>query len=125
MQTLRGVFLGQARGQDHQSLRWRQLVNGSFGYPDSTPVFIVGMPRSGSSLIESMLAAHPSVWAAGEDTALARFMPQLIDILTSGRWLTDAGAKVSGVCSVDRGVYWAILNCCPVMCTLFLSAGHT
>ncbi len=30
------------------------------------PIFIVGMPRSGSTLVEQILAAHPSVFAAGE-----------------------------------------------------------
>jgi tetratricopeptide (TPR) repeat protein len=30
------------------------------------PVFIVGMPRSGTSLVEQILASHPSVYAAGE-----------------------------------------------------------
>jgi len=30
------------------------------------PVFIVGMPRSGTSLLEQILASHPSVHAAGE-----------------------------------------------------------
>lgn len=30
------------------------------------PVFIVGMPRSGTSLIEQILAAHPAVFACGE-----------------------------------------------------------
>ena len=33
---------------------------------DSTPVFIVGMPRSGTSLVEQFLAAHPAVHGAGE-----------------------------------------------------------
>ena len=33
---------------------------------DSTPVFIVGMPRSGTTLIEQMLDAHPSIHGAGE-----------------------------------------------------------
>lgn len=31
-----------------------------------TPVFIVGMPRSGTSLIEQILASHPEVQGAGE-----------------------------------------------------------
>lgn len=31
-----------------------------------TPVFIVGMPRSGTSLTEQILAAHPDVFGAGE-----------------------------------------------------------
>ena len=30
------------------------------------PVFIVGMPRSGTSLVESVLASHPAVFGAGE-----------------------------------------------------------
>ena len=31
-----------------------------------TPVFIIGMPRSGTSLIEQILSSHPSVFGAGE-----------------------------------------------------------
>jgi len=34
------------------------------------PLFIVGMPRSGTTLVEQILAAHPSVFAGGELTAL-------------------------------------------------------
>jgi tetratricopeptide (TPR) repeat protein len=30
------------------------------------PVFVVGMPRSGTTLVESVLAAHPQVFGAGE-----------------------------------------------------------
>ena len=36
------------------------------GYPSRLPVFIVGMPRSGTTLMEQILAAHPQVFAAGE-----------------------------------------------------------
>lgn len=32
----------------------------------SRPIFIVGMPRSGTSLAEQILASHPSVFGAGE-----------------------------------------------------------
>ncbi|HEY7118772.1 MAG TPA: sulfotransferase [Tepidisphaeraceae bacterium] len=34
------------------------------------PVFIVGMPRSGTTLVEQILASHPEVYGAGELTAL-------------------------------------------------------
>ena len=34
------------------------------------PVFIVGMPRSGTSLVEQILASHPDVHAAGERTEI-------------------------------------------------------
>jgi tetratricopeptide (TPR) repeat protein len=33
---------------------------------DKAPVFIVGMPRSGTSLLEQILSSHPSVHGAGE-----------------------------------------------------------
>jgi tetratricopeptide (TPR) repeat protein/ribosomal protein L16 Arg81 hydroxylase len=36
------------------------------GSESQTPVFIVGMPRSGTSLVEQILASHPSVFGAGE-----------------------------------------------------------
>ncbi|MBF0358438.1 MAG: sulfotransferase [Magnetococcales bacterium] len=37
-----------------------------FGSSDVTPIFIVGMPRSGSTLIEQILSSHPDVFGAGE-----------------------------------------------------------
>ncbi|WP_163852275.1 tetratricopeptide repeat-containing sulfotransferase family protein [Pseudooceanicola aestuarii] len=37
-----------------------------YGHPSPAPIFIVGMPRSGTTLLESLLDAHPQVHAAGE-----------------------------------------------------------
>jgi len=37
-----------------------------FGDPSDVPVFIVGMPRSGTSLTEQICASHPAVFGAGE-----------------------------------------------------------
>lgn len=51
---------------------------GTRGEPDERPVFIVGMPRSGTTLLEQMLSAHPRVHGAGElpDVSLiARALP--------------------------------------------------
>lgn len=36
------------------------------GAPSDKPVFVVGMPRSGTSLVEQILASHPDVYGAGE-----------------------------------------------------------
>ena len=36
------------------------------GDPSPVPVFVVGMPRSGSTLIEQILASHPQIHGAGE-----------------------------------------------------------
>jgi len=60
-----------------QNDRLLQAVRGKFtssylsdhagsGIEDATPVFIVGMPRSGTSLIEQILASHHAVHGAGE-----------------------------------------------------------
>lgn len=36
------------------------------GHDSRRPIFILGMMRSGSTLVEQILASHPQVWAAGE-----------------------------------------------------------
>ncbi len=36
------------------------------GNPTRRPVFVFGLPRSGTSLVEQILASHPSVYGAGE-----------------------------------------------------------
>jgi tetratricopeptide (TPR) repeat protein len=40
------------------------------GDPSSVPVFILGMPRSGTTLVEQILASHRAVFGAGELPAL-------------------------------------------------------
>jgi tetratricopeptide (TPR) repeat protein len=40
--------------------------------PDQRPVFVIGMPRSGTSLVEQILACHQQVTGAGELTDLGR-----------------------------------------------------
>ena len=48
------------------------------GDPSSVPVFIVGMPRSGTTLIEQILAGHPKVFGAGELMNLTRAVTKLL-----------------------------------------------
>ncbi|MDX1709576.1 MAG: sulfotransferase [Rhodovibrionaceae bacterium] len=36
------------------------------GHPDARPVFVVGMPRSGTGLVERIIASHPQAAGAGE-----------------------------------------------------------
>jgi tetratricopeptide (TPR) repeat protein len=52
---IRGVFTSDL-------LRGKQGA----GDPSTIPVLIVGMPRSGTTLIEQILASHPRVFGAGE-----------------------------------------------------------
>jgi tetratricopeptide (TPR) repeat protein len=45
-----------------------ELMRGKVGLgdPSDVPLFILGMPRSGSTLVEQVLASHPKVFGAGE-----------------------------------------------------------
>ncbi|MCL6729338.1 tetratricopeptide repeat-containing sulfotransferase family protein [Sphingomonas hankyongi] len=49
------------------------------GSDDDRPTFIVGMPRSGSTLVEQILSSHPDVYGAGEVKYLSRALGQLRD----------------------------------------------
>ena len=40
------------------------------GVASQRPIFVIGMPRSGTTLIEQILASHPDVYGAGELQAL-------------------------------------------------------
>ena len=44
------------------------LMHGKRGHGDTStvPIFIIGMPRSGTTLIEQILASHPRVYGGGE-----------------------------------------------------------
>jgi Flp pilus assembly protein TadD len=54
-----------------------QHWNGA-GSATNAPVFIVGMPRSGTTLIEQILASHPDVFAAGELTAFQKLTAEIL-----------------------------------------------
>jgi tetratricopeptide (TPR) repeat protein len=44
---------------------WLEIRQGA-GHPSPIPVFIIGMPRSGTTLVEQILASHPQVFGSGE-----------------------------------------------------------
>jgi tetratricopeptide (TPR) repeat protein len=48
------------------------------------PIFIVGMPRSGTTLVEAMLGAHPKVWAGGERFAMRQILRQFLELDGAG-----------------------------------------
>ena len=43
-----------------------ELLDNPIGFKDDTPIFVVGMARSGSTLIEQILSSHPDVFGAGQ-----------------------------------------------------------
>jgi hypothetical protein len=63
--------------------------NRGTGHASTTPIFVLGMPRSGSTLIEQILASHPNVLGAGEITD---FVAAAVEVAGEGL----AGLKTRG-----------------------------
>ncbi len=74
------------------------------------PLFIVGMPRSGTTLVEQVLACHPQIRAGGErlllENAAAAMWQESRRVSTDdpaeletlrAHWLADAGTSEAGV----------------------------
>ena len=61
------------------------------------PIFVVGMARSGTTLVEAMLAAHPRVFGAGERVVLPGLLESWLarpDLQPDDRW---AAAYLAGL----------------------------
>ena len=58
---------------------------------DSSPLFIVGMPRSGTTLIEQIISAHPDVYSTGENNLLYKALrsasnTETVDSVNCNQW---------------------------------------
>lgn len=64
------------------------------GHPTRVPIFVLGMPRSGSTLVEQILASHPLVLPGGERKDFSRAMRDTWNRQrgTFSRDMVDAGA---------------------------------
>lgn len=70
---------------------------GSVGCPAPGPIFIVGMPRAGSTLVEQILSCHPAIEGMNE-------LPELITLARELRELAesdDPGAYADVLASMD------------------------
>ncbi|MEM9755088.1 MAG: sulfotransferase, partial [Pseudomonadota bacterium] len=66
--------------------------------PEDRVIFVTGLPRSGTTLVETILAAHPEVTAGGELPLMAQALAPTLDLLAqktapSPRALAEAGAR--------------------------------
>ncbi len=68
--------------------RWMESIAANFslaslkkhknaGAGSDQPIFVLGMPRSGTTLVEQILASHPQVHGAGELLAIPKLVQQL------------------------------------------------
>lgn len=92
---------------DELAGKWRDLATltnaeffkarQNYGVKSERPVFIVGMPRSGTTLVEQVLAAHPDVYGAGELDMIGRLWRGIPDYV--------AGANVA-LPGAFKGLSW-------------------
>jgi tetratricopeptide (TPR) repeat protein len=110
----RSTFNYDADGAARRLRRTAEIFNqplierlGGKGAPGDRPIFIVGMPRSGTTLVEQIISAHPLVHGAGE-------LPVLSNLLENARgaggspypdWvptMSPGDCKVIGQAYLDR-----------------------
>lgn len=70
--------------------------------PGPRLVFILGMPRSGSSLVEQVLGAHPAVHAGGERGELPALVGQVVAQRAPGGAWTDLDLDASALTGMAR-----------------------
>ena len=74
------------------------------GFQDPAPIFILGMPRSGTSLAEQILASHPQVFGAGELKVLSQLISKRCEETSETRYpecLSKLDAKAFEVMGSD------------------------
>src|SRR5699024_11997556 len=65
-----------------------------YGSSSGKPLFIVGMPRSGTSLVEQIIASHPQAHGAGELEDISNMTRELPAIVGGGKRYTEALAAL-------------------------------
>jgi Flp pilus assembly protein TadD len=83
--------------------RTRELFSADFvgarqgaGDPSPIPIFIVGMPRSGTTLVEQILSSHPDVFGAGEINWLDQAAGALAKAIPGSQPFLDKVTALSG-----------------------------
>jgi tetratricopeptide (TPR) repeat protein len=67
------------------------------GNPSEEPIFVFGMPRSGTTLVERILSSHPGVHSAGELPNFGLLMRQMCGVPGNGTLDPAALARTPGI----------------------------
>ncbi|WP_299814483.1 tetratricopeptide repeat-containing sulfotransferase family protein [uncultured Jannaschia sp.] len=81
------------------------MASGAESACDAAPIFVTGLPRSGTTLVEAILAAHPEVVAGGELAVLRRAATPLHDAIAGNAPVTSdllTGTGAAYVAAADR-----------------------
>jgi len=79
------------------------------GLTTDRPIFVVGLPRSGTTLVEQIISSHPDVYGAGETPALLNLLVASTGV--GGALFPEWGAHMVGVDCKTIGQ--AYLNALP------------
>ena len=102
LQALKHAFPVIPKGKNPPTLSrdpYQLLMSGQAGHDSQVPVFVVGMPRSGSTLVEQILASHSQVFGAG---AYACCSTTIASILLNWRNIFVAWSSHLHCCSQRR-----------------------
>ena len=88
------IFENHARLEVDTCTREFFAARQGWGCPDAAPIFIVGLPRAGSTLIEQILASHSQVEGTME---LPNILHLIRDLWYSARPGGDGGSNYPGV----------------------------
>lgn len=82
------------------------------GVDSVAPIFVIGMPRSGSTLTEQILAAHPTIVGTGEDSVVSPFfepgmLPEANKLIEAAK---RGAAALRSVAKPDQRVVDKYLN---------------
>lgn len=65
------TFARDAANFDAIERGWPQIAAAPVrAAPQDAPIFVIGMPRTGTTLVDRILSSHPEVWSAGELQAM-------------------------------------------------------
>lgn len=78
------------------------MTSADAGAADATPIFVIGMPRSGTTLVEQIISSHPHVGAAGEISALNEVARDLRGFPEIARSLAGAELARAGDAYVQK-----------------------
>lgn len=106
---------GNAVGKARQGYDWHRdaalfdaitqgpVAEPGAGDPDAAPIFVFGMPRSGTTLVERILSSHPAVQSAGELKQFGLLVKYLSGSTTPGILDVDTATRA-------RRLDWRVLG---------------
>lgn len=92
------------------------------GHDDARPLFVVGLPRSGTTLVDRILGSHRAVVSRGESTDLAQAMVRLAGPVNGKAELVQRAAQLDF--SALGRAYCATLPCGPALRVIDKTPGN-